>query len=79
VVVQAFSPCDIRRMDNNPTHPYTVEVSETRPGVFNWSIRERGKLLQRSDRYELSEEAARKRGESALESLMAKATRGERR
>jgi hypothetical protein len=65
-------------MDNNPTHPYTLEVSETRPGVFSWAIRERGKLLQRSDRFEASEEAARKRGESALESLFAKTSRGER-
>jgi photosystem II stability/assembly factor-like uncharacterized protein len=66
-------------MDNNQTHPYTLEISETRPGVFNWSIRERGKLLQRSDRYEPSEEAARKRAEKALESLFAMANRGGRR
>jgi hypothetical protein len=65
--------------NTNPTHPYTLEISETRPGVFSWSIRNRGKLLQRSDRFEPSEEAARKRGENALESLFAKTSRSERR
>ena len=68
-----------RRMNTNPTHPYTLEVSETRPGVFNWSIRKGGKLLQRSDRSDSSEHAARKRGESALERLFADAGKGERR
>ena len=71
--------CHTRRMNHNPTYPYTLEVLQTRPGVFNWAIRERGKVLQRSDRYESTEPAARKRGENALDSLFAKANQGARR
>jgi hypothetical protein len=66
-------------MDEKRTHPYTLEVSKTRPGVFNWAIRERGTLLQRSDRAEPSEKAARERGERALESLFGKVQKGDRR
>ena len=51
------------------TYPYTLEVSpsERTPGAFEWTIRRHGKLIQRSDRLQRSEEAARRDGEKALE------------
>jgi hypothetical protein len=54
--------CHIQPMSNKETHPYTLEVmpSKTKPGQFEWAIRERGKLIQRSDRLLGSEQAARK-------------------
>lgn len=56
-------------MNDNQTHPYTLEVkaSERKPGTFEWTIRRHGKLIQRSDRPQRSEEDARKDGEKALE------------
>ncbi len=65
-------------MTAKPTYPYSLEVSQARPGVFNWAIRERGRLLQRSDRYEPSERAAREKGEHALENLFAQTNQGRR-
>lgn len=51
------------------TYPYTLEIqpSERSPGAFEWTIRRNGKLIQRSDRLQRSEEAARRDGEKALE------------
>lgn len=51
------------------TYPYTLDVipSERNPGAFEWTIRRHGKLIQRSDRLQRSEEAARRDGEKALE------------
>lgn len=60
-------------MSENSTHPYTLDVSERPGGHFQWTIRERGKLLQRSDRSHPSERDARQKGEAALESLFARA------
>ena len=56
-------------MSNTEIHPYTLEVmpSKTKPGQFEWTIRERGKLLQRSDRLLGSEQAARKSGMAEIE------------
>lgn len=55
--------------DRMSTYPYTLEVipSERNPGAFEWTIRRHGKLIQRSDRIQRSEEAARRDGEKALE------------
>ncbi|HMO29813.1 hypothetical protein [Enterovirga sp.] len=57
------------------TYPYTLEVmaSERTPGAFEWTIRRHGKLIQRSDRLQRSEEAARRDGEKALERQFADA------
>jgi len=66
-------------MDENPTHPYTLDVSKLPDGRFLWAIRERGKLLQRSDRPQPSEQAAREIGLKAIEGLMADSGRDDRR
>jgi uncharacterized protein (DUF2249 family) len=57
------------RMSDAETYPYTLEVtaSKTKPGQFEWTIRERGKLIQRSDRLHGSEKAARKSGMAEIE------------
>lgn len=54
---------------NDAFHPYSLEVREAprRPGNFEWLIRRNGKLLQRSDRFQPSEERARRDGEKAIE------------
>ena len=51
---------------------YTVEVepSKKSPGTYEWTIRERGKVLQRSDRVHRSEGAARRHGEQELERVL---------
>jgi len=61
------------------TYPYSLEISPTQTpeGHFNWAIRERGKLLQRSDRVFPSERIAREKGEAELERLFT--TRDKRR
>ena len=56
-------------MNSNPTHPYSLDVWQASDGQFLWAIRERGKLLQRSDRSHPSERAAREKGEAALDRL----------
>jgi hypothetical protein len=58
-------------VSTRPSPRYTLEVqpSKRTEGAFEWAIRDRGKLIQRSDRVERSEEAARKRGERAIEEL----------
>ncbi len=50
-------------------HPYALEVrsSERKPGMYEWSIRRHGKLIQRSDRLRPSKEDARADGEKAIE------------
>jgi hypothetical protein len=62
-------------MNADSMHPYSLDVkaSDRTPGVFEWSIRRNGKLLQRSDRVQRSEEAARKDGEKAIERQFADA------
>ena len=56
-------------MHDEKTYPYTLDVvpSKTKPGQFEWTIRERGKLIQRSDRLLGSEQAARKSGMAEIE------------
>jgi hypothetical protein len=56
-------------MSNKDTHPYTLEVmpSKTKPGQWEWTIRQNGKLLQRSDRLLGSEKAARTSGMAEVE------------
>jgi hypothetical protein len=63
-------------MNDNPHHPYTLEVSacERPAGHWAWAIRRQGRLLERSDRPHHSESSARKKGEEALERQI----RGER-
>jgi hypothetical protein len=59
-------------MSDEKTHPYTLEVtpSQAKPGQFTWAIRERGKLIQRSDRLLGSEKAARKDGMAQIERML---------
>jgi hypothetical protein len=64
--------CHNWRMSDNPTYPYTLDVSEKPGGQYQWAIRERGRLIQRSDRPHFSERDARQKGEAAVESLFAK-------
>jgi hypothetical protein len=62
-------------MSTGSTHPYTLDVkaSDCTAGLFEWSIRRHGKLVQRSDRFQRSEEGARKDGEKAIERQFADA------
>ena len=62
----------MNRMSTGQTPRYTLEVqpSKRTDGAFEWAIRDRGKLIQRSDRVERSEQAARRRGEEVLEILI---------
>ena len=55
--------------DDTSTHPYDLEVlpSQRSSGRFEWAIRKRGKLAERSDRSYPSEQAAREAGQGALE------------
>ncbi len=64
-------------MVENPTHPYTLDVWQAPGGHFQWAVRDRGKLVQRSDRSHPSEVEARRKGEAAIESLFVK-TRNDR-
>jgi hypothetical protein len=52
----------------NPTHPYTLEItpSPKGDGTIGWAIRKNGKLLERSDRVFRSEHDALKNGQDAL-------------
>jgi hypothetical protein len=56
--------------DSAPRYTLEVQPSKRTDGVFEWAIRDRGKLIQRSDRVERSEQAARKRGEEVLEMIV---------
>ncbi|HEV2557033.1 MAG TPA: hypothetical protein VGU45_00240 [Microvirga sp.] len=58
-------------MTEASTFPYSLEVSpcEKPAGHFQWAIRERGKLIQRSDRPHASEEKARANGNAQIELL----------
>ena len=57
---------------DNPTHPYTLEVtpSPKGDGSFGWVIRMNGKMLERSDRTFRSEQDALKNGRDAMERLL---------
>jgi hypothetical protein len=55
-------------MESTILHPYSVEV-EPEPTGFRWKVRERGKLLQRSDRVFPTAEKAQ---EDAVEHLQRK-------
>jgi hypothetical protein len=59
-------------MSTEPTYPYSLEVSpcEKPRGHFQWAIRERGRLVQRSDRTHPSENQAREKGQAELERLI---------
>ena len=59
-------------MSTEKTPRYTLEVqpSKRTDGAYEWAIRDRGKLIQRADRVERSEQAARKRGEEALDHIV---------
>ncbi len=60
-------------MSYEEVYPYTLDIQPCdRPtGQYRWIIRERGKLLQRSDRVHLSEAAALKSGQAELERVAA--------
>lgn len=63
-----------RRMNENPTHPYALEIQPgSKAGTFQWIIRRSGKLIQRSDRSFPSEDAARNDGAKAIERQFADA------
>ncbi|GJE25381.1 hypothetical protein LKMONMHP_0218 [Methylobacterium organophilum] len=59
-------------MSNDTQHPYSLEISACdRPaGHFTWAIRKNGKLFQRADRLQTTEEAAERSGLAALEKLL---------
>ena len=62
----------IRGMSTDASYPYSLEIKpcEKPEGHFTWVIRERGKLLQRSDKPHASEALARRRGEAEIERLL---------
>ena len=59
-------------MSNNSANPYTLEIAACdRPaGHFTWAIRRNGKLFQRADRLQTTEEAAERSGLAAIEKLL---------
>ena len=63
--------CHKLSMNTEPMYPYSLEVMpcEKPAGHFQWSIRERGRLIQRSDRPHPSESKAREKGQAELERL----------
>jgi hypothetical protein len=65
-------------MSTDLTYPYSLEIApcEKPGGHFRWTIRERGKLLQRSDRVFASEQIAREKGEAELARLFMGRDRG---
>ena len=65
-------------MSTDLTYPYSLEISrsEKSQAQFRWAIRERGKLLQRSDRAFATEQLARKSGEAELERLLSAHDKG---
>ena len=54
------------------TSRYTLDIqpSPTSAASFQWSIRDRGKLIQRSDRLLRTEADARKKGQEELERIL---------
>ena len=69
-VTSSRLPCHKPPMSNeNPTHPYTLEItpSPKGDGSLGWAIRKNGKLLERSDRVFRSEHDALKNGREARE------------
>ena len=58
------------RRDPSPRYTLELQPSKRTEGTFEWVIRDRGKLIQRSDRVERTEQAARKRGEEALDRII---------
>ena len=71
-VVREARPCHISRMTTEQKSPYSLEVfpCERPAGHFEWAIRERGKLLQRSDRKHPSEDKARENGQAQIDHLI---------
>jgi hypothetical protein len=63
--------CHKLSMNTEPMYPYSLEVfpCEKPAGHFQWRIRERGRLIQRSDRLHPSETKARENGQAELERL----------
>ena len=59
-------------MSTETTYPYTLDVEpcEKPKGHFQWLIRNRGKLVQRSDRPHRSEREALERGRAELERVI---------
>jgi hypothetical protein len=62
--------CHIRRMSDQATHPYTLELTRARPGYFYWAVQRNGKIAQQSVHAVAGEENARKRGLEAIERLL---------
>jgi len=59
-------------MSTDHQQPYTLEIAacERPAGHFTWAIRKNGKLFQRADRVQTTEEAAERNGLAALEKLL---------
>ncbi|GLS43845.1 hypothetical protein GCM10007884_18300 [Methylobacterium brachythecii] len=71
-VAEAGSAPYILTMSNNSANPYTLEIAacERPAGHFTWAIRRHGKLFQRADRLQTTEEAAERSGLAAIEKLL---------
>lgn len=54
------------------TYPYDLEVTKNprAEGTWQWAIRKHGKLIQRSDRAQVSEAKARAQGSETIEKLL---------
>jgi hypothetical protein len=57
-------------IDTAPRYTLDIQPSPTSAVSFHWAIRDRGKLIQRSDRLLRSAADARKRGEEELERIL---------
>jgi len=62
---------DLSMISENTNPRYSVEVTPctTPAGHFQWAIRERGKLIQRSDRSQATEEKAWEKAQAELERM----------
>ena len=73
MVDKAESTRELARMstaERSPRYSLDVEPSKRSPGSYEWAIRERGKVLQRSDRVHRSEGEALRHGEQELERIL---------
>ncbi len=62
----------ISRMSTSETYPYALEIQpcDKRPGQFWWTIRERGRLLERAMSSAPSREEAERSGTKAIARML---------
>jgi hypothetical protein len=72
MVALAPQPLYIWRMSTSETYPYALEIlpCEKPAGHYSWTIRERGKLLERSMGPAPSREEAERSGMKAIDRIL---------